>query len=261
LNDLLAQRLGLLDTQPLGSAGWDKLVKLVVFTPVGHEEAVRNAVFPFAVSLGKYDECSYMASGTGTFRPLAGSRPFCGDEGQRASVEESRLEFLVQEDEAAAALRAMRRAHPYEEPACDLYPLLNQGKPQGIGRWGNLSAPLPLGDFANRVKSELGAAGIRVVGPLGSSVRKVAVCGGSGAFLLKEASFKGVDVLVTGDVKYHEARNAEALGVALIDAGHFGTERIAIEGLALFLRDGLIARGLDAEVLTFTGEQDPFSFI
>jgi dinuclear metal center YbgI/SA1388 family protein len=261
LNDLLARRLGLRECEPLRNTGSEKLAKLVIFAPAGYEDAVREAVFPFAVTLGRYDECSFMASGTGTFRPLEGARPFSGEEGRRTLAQEGRLEFLVREEDAAAAMKAMGRVHPYEEPAVDVYPLLNRGSTEGVGRCGLLPQPLQLGDFARQVKESLAAPGLRVVGSLDRQVRKVALCGGSGAFLLNDASFRGADVLVTGDIKYHEARNAEALGVALIDAGHFSTEKVAIDGLADIIRRGLEGRGMTADVLAYAGEREPFIFL
>lgn len=261
LNDLLACRLGLTSCEPLKGDGGARLAKLVVFVPLGHEDAVRGAVFPHAVALGRYDDCSFMATGTGTFRPLEGARPFIGEEGKRTAAAEGRLEFLVEEEDVAVAVKAMARAHPYEVPAYDVYPLLNRGRAEGIGRVGLLPAPLSLADFARMVKDELSAPGLRVVGALDRTVRKVALCGGSGAFLLNDALFRGADLLLTGDIKYHDARNAEALGIAVVDAGHYTTEQVAIDGLADVIRTGLVARGMTADVLAFDGEREPFQYL
>jgi putative NIF3 family GTP cyclohydrolase 1 type 2 len=115
--------------------------------------------------------------------------------------------------------------------------------------------------FARTVKQALGAPGLRIVGDPGKPVAKVAVCGGSGAFLLADACFKGADLLVTGDVKYHEAREAQAQGIALMDAGHFATEFPAVEGLRQVISTGLQQRGFAAEVLPFSGEREPFYFL
>jgi dinuclear metal center YbgI/SA1388 family protein len=261
LNDLLAERLGLCAVEPLKAGPPEKLVKLAVFVPIGHEEAVRNALLPYLINLGNYAECSFQTAGTGTFKPLAGATPFAGEVGKREYADEVRLEFLVRENDMNGALRALRKAHPYEEPAFDLYPLLNKGRQGGIGRIGELPASCTLAQFAATVKVLLGAPGVRMVGAGERLIRKVAVCGGSGAFLLHEAGFKGADVLVTGDIKYHEARDAEALGLAAIDAGHYSTEAIAIGGIAEKLEKGLAARGFAAEVLTFEGEREPFVFL
>jgi putative NIF3 family GTP cyclohydrolase 1 type 2 len=176
-------------------------------------------------------------------------------------VAEARLELLLRSDDVGGALAALRAAHPYEEPAYDLYPLLNRGTPRGLGRIGTLAEATTLEQFALHVKERLAAAGVRYVGAPGRRVRKVALCGGSGASFLREALFQGADVLVTGDVKYHEARDAEALGVAVVDAGHFATELPMVQGLAARLRQELSDRGYGAEILAFAGEREPFSYV
>jgi len=150
------------------------------------------------------------------------------------------------------------KAHPYEEPAYDLYPLLNRGKASGIGRVGLLPEETTLERYASSVKTRLDAQAVRFVGNAGRKVRKVALCGGSGAFLVRDAWKQGADVLVTGDVKYHEAREAETLGLALIDAGHFATERPMIRGVVELLRGELARRKFTAEIRAFEGERDPF---
>jgi dinuclear metal center YbgI/SA1388 family protein len=261
VNDLLAARLGICSPVPLKTTGREELVKLAVFVPRGHEEPVLEALFRFSGVIGNYRDCSFRSAGTGTFTPQAGSAPFIGQQGTRSEVEELRLEVLLRSEDVSAAVAALRKAHPYEEPAYDLYPLMNRGTPRGIGRIGILAEATTLERFAASVKERLGAAGVRFVGAAGHRVNKVALCGGSGASFIREALFQGADVLVTGDLKYHEARDAEALGLALVDAGHFATERPMIEGLAGKLREELPARGYDAEVLEFAGEREPFTYV
>jgi putative NIF3 family GTP cyclohydrolase 1 type 2 len=175
-------------------------------------------------------------------------------------VAENRLEVLIRKDDLTAALQALRKAHPYEEPAFDLYPLLNRGKATGLGRIGVLEEETILAKYAAFVKQRLGVHDLRYVGLAGRPVRKVALCGGSGAFLLREAWRQGADLLVTGDVKYHDAREAESLGVALMDAGHFGTEFPMVKGVAEVLRKELKERRFDAEVLECSGEREPFTY-
>jgi putative NIF3 family GTP cyclohydrolase 1 type 2 len=154
----------------------------------------------------------------------------------------------------------MKRAHPYEEPAFDLYPVLNRSGSRGLGRIGLLREATTAGEFALAVKGGLGACGVRLVGDAGRYVRKVALCGGSGASLIREAALKGADLLVTGDVKYHEARDAQVLGLAVLDAGHFATEWPMVQGLAVALRGALAAKRFDVEVVAYQGEREPFSF-
>jgi dinuclear metal center YbgI/SA1388 family protein len=181
--------------------------------------------------------------------------------GKREYAEETRIEVLLKKDDVRSAVAAMIKAHPYEEPAYDLYPLLNRGESFGLGRVGVLQEELSLAGFAGMVKVRLGIPSLRYVGDAGIRVRKVALCGGSGASLMRDAWKKGADVLVTGDVKYHEAREAEAMGLAVVDAGHFATERPMIRGLAEMLRSELAQRRYSAEILAFEGEREPFSYI
>ncbi len=261
VNDLLAARLGLADCEPLKSAAGEELVKLSVFVPQGHEEKVMESLFRVSGVIGNYRDCSFRTEGIGTFKPLEGATPFLGEIGIREYVGESRIEVLLKKMDVQGAVKALRAAHPYEEPAFDLYPLLNRGKDAGMGRIGELPAAIPLDEFAALVKDRLGLTGARIVGAAGRMVRKVALCGGSGASLWREAAYQGADVLLSGDVKYHEARDAEAQGLALVDAGHFATELPMVEGLTEKLARELANKGYAAEIVAFEGEKDPFRFI
>ncbi|GLI38438.1 Nif3-like dinuclear metal center hexameric protein [Geobacter hydrogenophilus] len=260
MNDLLAERLGVSNCRPLKVTTSESLVKLVVFVPKGHEEQVRDALFLFSGVIGAYRDCSFQCAGTGTFKPLAGAQPFIGQVGTREYVEESRIEVLLEKRNLSAAVTALVKAHPYEEPAFDLFPLLNRGPEQGLGRIGVLAEETTVSAFADEVKGRLGLAGVRFVGDGARPVRKVALCGGSGMSLLRDAQRQGADVLVTGDVKYHEARDAEALGVAIVDGGHFGTEVLMVESVAKRMAVELASRRFEAEVIPFCGERDPFTW-
>ncbi len=262
MNDLLAERLGIESTAPLQESGKELLLKLVVFVPAGHESELLAALAPFCSSIGNYSDCSFRVAGTGTYRPLQGAQPYIGEIGKREEVGESRLEVMLRKAELASALNALRKAHPYEEPAFDLYQLMNKADSRGgLGRIGKLPAGRTLGKFAAEVGELLGVKGIRIVGDPARQVNKVALCGGSGATLLREALFQGADVLVTGDIKYHEAREAEAAGLAIVDAGHFATELPMVAGFARVLRQELERRGLTAEVNICQDEKDPFIFL
>ena len=260
VNDFLAGLLGVTACAPLKVADQEELVKLSVFVPQGSEDPVLEALFRFSGGIGNYRDCSFRSPGIGTFRPLEGARPFIGATGKRESVAENRVEVLLRRDDLAAALQALRKAHPYEEPAFDVYPLLNRGKATGLGRIGVLEKEATLAGYAAFVKERLGAHGVKYVGPAGRTVRKVALCGGSGSSLLRDAWRQGADLLVTGDVRYHDARDAETLGVALLDAGHFATEFPMVRGVAEALRSELGEKKFDAEVLECSGEREPFSY-
>jgi dinuclear metal center YbgI/SA1388 family protein len=261
LNDWLAARLGIAGCQPL-AAGDADLLKLVVFVPEGHEAAVAEALFAAGAGhIGGYDRCSFRSAGTGTFRPGPGSHPFLGRIGETEQAAELRLETILPRALVNKALDKLRRAHPYEEVACDLIPLANRRSDVGLGRIGRLAEPCSLENFAARVKSALDCKALRLAGGEPKSVTKVAVCGGSGASLTSEAARQGADVLVTGDVKYHEARLAESLGLALVDAGHFATERIVVPDLAALVGRIAAERGLAIEVREMGVETEPFRVV
>ena len=261
LNDLLAERIGVTSCKPLTESLREELVKLAVFVPKGFEEKVMAALFRFSGVIGNYRDCSFRVDGTGTFLPLEGARPFRGKQELRECVEESRVEVLLRAADVGRATEALTAAHPYEEPAFDLYPLINRGKGFGLGRIGVLEKPAPLAEYAAAVRERLGLGIVRYVGDGALPVRTVALCSGSGASFIHEAKRRGADLLVTGDVKYHEARTAEELGLAVIDAGHFGTEIIAAEGLTTKLAGECRQRRYDVEVFCCRDERDPFQVI
>jgi dinuclear metal center YbgI/SA1388 family protein len=262
LNDVLAVRLGLPSCVPLQVTSRQELVKLVVFVPEGHLDQIRTSLLPHGESLGAYRDCSFAAAGEGTFTPQEGAAPFVGTVGVRETVREYRLEFLVDRSNLSRAVKSLMAAHPYEEPAFDVYPLHNQGSVLGLGRIGSLAEATTLAAYASLTAERLQAPGTRFVGDPAAPVRKVAVCSGSGASVMREALRAGADVLVTGDVKYHDARDAEDLGIALIDAGHFPTEII----MAAAVRDRLQQMLPEAG---FTGcrlqacviQNDPFRYL
>ena len=260
VNDLLAARLGVRELLPLRITGADEQLKLVVFVPQGFEARLLAALSPFLVKLGNYRDCSFQGDGLGRFTPEAGAQPFVGKVGLPQEQQERRLELLIPKERLAGAVAALKGAHPYEEPAFDIYPVLNQGGGRGLGRIGVLAEATTSGDFALQVKGALQASGVRLVGEPGRRVKKIALCGGSGASLLHDAARKGADLLVTGDLKYHEAREAEALGIAVLDAGHFATEFPMVRGLADALLRALEVRKFEAEVVAYQGEREPFSF-
>jgi putative NIF3 family GTP cyclohydrolase 1 type 2 len=223
---------------------------------------MRAALFPHAESLGAYRDCSFSASGEGTFTPLDGATPFVGIIGALEKVREYRLEVLLDGTKLPKALKSLMAAHPYEEPAYDVYPLHNQGKKIGLGRVGTLPEATTLADFAARVAALLGAPGTRFVGDPAATLKKVALCSGSGASVMRSAARAGAHVLVTGDVKYHEARDAQDLGIALIDAGHFHTEIIMAAAVRARLLTMLPDAGFDGcRVIACSVETDPFSYI
>jgi len=253
VNDVLVEKLGLLKPEVLVPTGRENLYKLVVFVPAGYEEKVKEALASNGAGwLGNYSHCFFQNSGIGNFKPLEGSNPFLGSMGKIEEAQEYRLETIVPEKHLKQALQAMLKCHPYEEVAYDCYLLNNEGKKFGLGRVGYLPDPLTLEQLLVRVKEALGVSWLRVVGDLDSQIKKVAVCGGSGGNLVSAAAFQGAQVLLTGDVKYHEARDAQDLNLNIIDAGHDLTEQVVIPTLVEYLMQELKGKidiiGLDSSV-------------
>lgn len=261
LNDLLASRINLNRTRPLKLISRTELAKLVVFVPSEQLSSLRTALLPHAESIGNYCNCSFSASGEGTFFPLEGARPSIGTVGKQETVCEERLEILVRKDQLPRAIRTLRAVHPYEEPAYDCYPLMNESAPLGLGRIGTLPEPVTLSEWAVTVACQLGCESIRYVGDPSRQVSTIALCSGSGASLLRDAVRSGADLLLTADIKYHEAREAEAQGLALMDAGHFGTEAIMAEAIRAFLDKALTQAGFAVELFCAPNESDPFKTI
>ncbi len=260
VNDLLAERLGLAEIRVLRPAPQEKLYKLVVFIPRGHEDEVRQAICNAGAGwIGNYDECTFQVGGTGTFRPLPDTHPFLGRIGALERAEESRLETVVPETRLTAVIGAMFAAHPYEEVAYDLCLLKNQAPGKvGLGRIGRLPDPKPLHAFAEQVGDALGLQALRLVGDSGRLISVVALCGGAAMSLLKRALEAGADVYLTGDVKHHDALNALGQGIAVIDAGHHATEKIIVPAMAKYLAEKAALAGERLEILTSRINTDPF---
>lgn len=229
LNQLLAETLGLVDIEPLDRMKTERYLKLVIFVPAAYTEAVRQAINEAGAGFtGHYSDCSFRTRGTGTFKPQPGTNPFIGTTGQLEEVDEYRLETIVPEKKADAVIANMKKVHPYEEVAYDLYPLVNEGPVYSLGRKGRLEGAVRVEEFALQVKDRLQLDSVRVAGDLKRPIKKIAVISGAGADFINKVKAQGIDLLVTGDLKYHEARDAELIGLAVIDAGHQGTEEIMV---------------------------------
>ncbi|MEA1961186.1 MAG: Nif3-like dinuclear metal center hexameric protein [Bacillota bacterium] len=254
LNQILAEKLGLTKIQPLMKNKTEELYKLVIYVPCGHEEPLRQAVNDAGAGhTGLYSDCSFRTIGTGTFKPGTGTHPFIGEEGKVAEVEEYRLETIVPKDKLPQVLTRMKQVHPYEEVAYDLFLLQNEGQIFSLGRKGQLEEPVSLEELCRHVKKVLGLKNLRVVGNMERAIKKIAVVSGAGMSLMSAALAKNCDVLITGDLKYHEARDAESAGLAIIDAGHFGTESLVAEYLAELLEQAFEEYAYEVEVVPVTG--------
>ena len=200
------------------------LMQVVMYVPQDHAEAVQQAVFDAgAGQIGPYDECGWSVQGQGTFRPLPGAQPFAGQIGEREQADEVRLEVVVEPWKLSGVLQAMKAAHPYEEVAHSVWPLENTLSNIGSGMVGELPEAMDEAAFLDRLKETLGCGAVKHTHLLGRPVRKVAVCGGSGSFLLGDAIRAGADVFVTSDFKYHEFFDADGR-IMIADVGHYESE-------------------------------------
>ncbi|MGR6836320.1 Nif3-like dinuclear metal center hexameric protein [Syntrophomonas erecta] len=238
LSQLLAEYFALRNIEPLDKGSSEELFKLVVFVPTTHLEMVRAAVNKAGAGyIGNYSDCSFRMAGVGTFCPREGTHPFIGKQGVVEEVDEYRLETIVYQSDLSKVIRAMEAVHPYEEVAYDIYPLANQGRVFSLGRLGRLEKEIRVKDYADLVKEKLGVNNLRLVGDPQQLVKKVAVVSGAGASFIKRAAFRGADLLITGDVKYHEAREALELGLCVLDIGHQASEEMVVPYLAKLLDD------------------------
>lgn len=250
INDVLAERLGVTDTKVLEPIFVGKLFKLVTFVPGEAVDTVREALAETGAGvIGNYTHCSFQSPGTGTFRSGVGAQPYTGVVGELSKEPEFRLEMIVDERHLHDAVSAMIDAHPYEEVAYDVYPLQNRGEMFGLGKYGRLKSPMTFDGFCEMVRDMLEVDDIRISGDLQSEVETVALLGGGGGSRVALAHSKGVDVYVTGDVNHHQFVEARALGLNVVDATHFHTERPGMIALAPRLYELLSEEGITVEYI------------
>ncbi|PUA78974.1 Nif3-like dinuclear metal center hexameric protein [Nocardioides currus] len=228
VSEALALALGLEDLAPIRPARGLALDKVVTFVPHEHAEPMRAALAAAgAGAIGDYDSCTFSTPGEGRFRPLDGAAPVIGSVGELETVPETRVETVLPRSRRAAVVRALLEAHPYEEPAFDVIELADpRTAATGTGRVGTVPATT-LRELAEKVAAALPdtAHGVRVGGAPDRAVRRVAVCGGAGDFLLDELASSDVDVYVTSDLRHHRAGEfLERGGPALVDVAHWAAE-------------------------------------
>jgi len=255
VNDTLAKLFELKDVQILEPNYVEKYKKIAVFVPVEHVDKVREAMtIAGAGFIGNYRDCSFMAQGIGTFKPLEGSNPSKGQIGELEKVEEFKLETIVPESELNMVINAMLEVHPYEEVAYDVYNIENRNTEYGFARIGKLEEKIDLVSFAAIVKKILGLKKVRFIGDTNKSVGTVVVSSGAYYDIARIAKMKGAEVIITGDLKYHDAREILDYGLCAIDAGHFGTENVIVPVIANYLSE----MAEDVQVVTSNRSKDVF---
>jgi dinuclear metal center YbgI/SA1388 family protein len=228
INTRIAEKLGLKNIRILAPKK-GALRKLVTFVPSAHADRVREALWAAgAGNIGNYDETSFNLSGEGTFRGNEKTHPFVGEPGKRHHEQEIRIETILPAVAEPRVIAALLDAHPYEEPAYDIFPLENEYPKAGFGAIGDLDPATGEKAFLTQLKATFDAQCIRYTPLRGLPVKKVAVCGGTCSFLLKDALRQNADVFVSADFKYHEFFDAEGK-IVIADIGHYESEQVAKE--------------------------------
>jgi dinuclear metal center YbgI/SA1388 family protein len=228
VNKKIANKLGLINTQILAPKK-SLLKKLVTFVPTTHLAQLQDSLFSAgAGNIGNYDSCSFVLEGTGSFRGNENSNPFIGEKGKLSLEKETRLEVIFETINESQIISALKQNHPYEEVAYDVYQLENTYQNIGSGMVGELEKPISEIEFLERLKSVFMLKLIKHTPLLNKSIKKVALCGGSGSFLLKNAINSKSDIYISSDFKYHEFFDAENK-ILIADIGHYESEQFTPE--------------------------------
>jgi len=261
VSEAMADALGVTDVTPLLPAARDPLDKLTVFVPLVAGDAVREALAQAGAGrIGAYDHASFSAPGEGRFRPLEGAAPTIGELGRVEVVDEERIEAVLPRTLRRDVVAAMLAVHPYDEPAYDVVELEDaRSGDTGTGRIGSIESTT-LRDFAELVAARLPATahGVRVAGDPDRVVRRVALCGGAGDFLLDTVRTTDADVYVTSDLRHHRAGEfVEGGGPALVDVAHWAAEWTWLPVVSARMADAL---GATVGTRVSTINTDPWQF-
>lgn len=228
VNGIIAEKLGLSNVEILQPKR-KILRKLVTFCPEQMAEKVRNTLFEAgAGEYRNYDHCSFNVTGEGTFRGNDSSTPYVGEKGEMHFEKEIRIEVIFPDYLENRILQSLISAHPYEEVAYDIYPIENQIADIGAGAIGELASKMNEDDFLKMLKKVFGTQTIKHSGFLNNPIKKVALCGGAGSFLIHQSKLKKADIFITGDLKYHDFFEASNQ-ILLADIGHYESEQFTKE--------------------------------
>lgn len=249
INDILAKAAGLERARFLVETARDQYLKLVVFVPPKHAAKVRSAVCEAGAGvIGEYSECSFGVAGTGTFKGSKASNPAVGRAGRLEEVAELRMELRLTQSIREGVVSALRKAHPYEEPAFDLQ-VLDDAKLYGLGRVGEMAKARRVGDIAADMARFCRSRCTQVLGETGRRVKRVLIWSG-GACPVASAAANGVEVVICGELRLYDMLTLQDTGVSAVLLGHAPSEAVIVAPLAGMLRKRLP----DVEVVTFSGE-------
>jgi dinuclear metal center YbgI/SA1388 family protein len=243
VNDGLAEIIGIVDGKPIGDYVDNPAAdnyKLVVFIPIESAAKVSNAVFAAGAGvIGNYSNCGFTAEGTGTFLPLAGARPAIGKKGKLEKVPEIRFETIVPAEKLDNCIAAMKKAHPYEEPAFDVFKLYNSQNKFGLGRIGKLQKPTQLNKILERIKKHTEAKAFGIIGNQKRLIKTAAVCAGSCGKIISSVIAAKPDLYLTGELKHHYALAAQQANLTCICLSHTVSERFILKKFAKQLQKQL----------------------
>lgn len=259
LSHQFAKDLGLQDLGPLRAVKNYPVLKLVVYVPQDHTQRVLDALFAAgAGKIGAYSECSFRTEGTGTFKGDETTNPHIGKPGVREEANEDRIEVIFEKGKFKQVLHALVQAHPYEEVAYDVHHFEYAPIRVGMGVKGSLKKELSLKELVPQIKKVFGIKEFRLSGKPVGKVKIIGICNGSGASLLNDAKKEGVDLFITGDVKYHAAIEAMRTDMAIADVGHFHSEKQSAACLRGLFEEWF---GEDLKYTEYKGLKDPFEVV
>ena len=236
VNGMIANRLKLTHRQVIRPMQ-HTLNKLVTFVPIEHKSKIQTALHQAGAGhIGNYKECSFNVTGEGFFKPIAGANPTLGSLDRLESVKESRIEVILPSHKKDAVLSALKSAHPYEEVAYYLSSLENNQNNLGAGLIGQLENSMPVTKFLDHLKSSMDLKYFRHTELIGENIKKIAVCGGSGSFLLNDACILGADIFISSDFKYHDFFEADGR-IIIADIGHYESEVFTKQLVCDFLNE------------------------
>lgn len=255
VNQEICKRLGIINTHMLVPKR-DVLMKLTAFVPLDHTQKVLSALYDAgAGQIGAYKNCSFRTTGTGTFMPTADAQPFIGEKNTQAEVTEERIEVIFPTHDERKIMSALKKAHPYEEVAYYLQTITNAYQDIGSGMIGEI-APTDASSFLKHVKTIMHVGCLKHTALHTGKISKIAVCGGSGRFLLNDAIAAGADIFITSDFKYHDYFEADGK-IIVADIGHFESEQFTIQLLQQLLEKNF----KDLFVLSTNISTNPVNFL
>ncbi len=255
----LAKKIGLKNIRFLKNIE-NTLFKIIVFVPEEDKEKVANSIFEVGGGIiGEYQKCSFQNNGIGTFEGSEFSNPKIGKKQNFETIDEVRLEIRAEKWKLDKIIEVIKKSHPYEQPAFDIYPLLNSNENYGIGAIGELENPLEKDEFFQQITKKLNLKNFRYSTGKNHKIKKVAVCGGSCSSEVNVAINQNADAFITADINYHTFQETEEK-IWFIDAGHFETEVPILDEISKRLRNNAKLQNENLEIVKYKGSTNPISF-